>query len=254
MTGTQKFRTIDIGGSAFTREVITESVQGWTREQVHAALRQTAIEIVRWQSKQGNVASTVTVDNNSFKSVDQAEKKIVVTFGAHLARAVVAAIENALIATIEASTEKHTGALASLANWEWKLIQGGKNGTAKVVDPSSISSMAIDDRLILRPRLRYATAANANVAGGRRGISLATKSKSTSKRYRREAKRFTRMGFFGAAAELIRRDSSIRQSFTVYASFTRRFAIPGEVSTAGRGGPVQTGQIVLRPKRRGRLS
>ena len=64
----------------------------------------------------------------------------------------------------------------------------------------------------------------------------------------------TGKGFFGATAELLRRDSSIRQSFSVYAGFTRRFLAPGEVSTAGKGGALQTGQIVLRPKRRGRLS
>jgi hypothetical protein len=110
--------------------------------------------------------------------------------------------------------------------------------------------MAIDDRLILRPKLPYATAANQNVAGGRRGINLKVAKRAKAEKVRAN----TGKGFFGAAAELLRRDTTIRQSFSVYASFTRRFLAPGEVARAGKGGPLQTGQIVLRPKRRGRLS
>ena len=243
-----KTRTIDIGGSTFERDVISKSVQGWTREQVHAALRQTAIGITGQQAKLGNVASTVTVDNSSFKSVDQAEKKIVVLFGTMLAKAVVAAVQRALIATIEASTDRRTGALANLANWEWILVPG--DGQSRRVDPFNIASMAINDRLILRPLLKYATAVNQNVAGGRRGFNFKVAKKAKARKVRAN----TGKGFFGATAELLRRDSSIRQSFSVYAGFTRRFLAPGEVATAGKGGALQTGQIVLRPKRRGRLS
>ena len=253
-----KTRTIDIGGSTFERDVISKSVQGWTREQVHAALRQTAIDITGQQAKLGNVASTVTVDNSSFKSVDQAEKKIVVLFGTMLAKAVVAAVQRALIATIEASTDKHAGILANLANWEWILVPG--EGQARRVDPFSIASLGLKDRLVLRPfnvikttskgPVNYATAVNQNVAGGRRGFNFKVAKKAKARKVRAN----TGKGFFGATAELLRRDSSIRQSFSVYAGFTRRFLAPGEVATAGKGGALQTGQIVLRPKRRGRLS
>jgi hypothetical protein len=243
-----KTRTIDIGGSAFERDVISKSVQGWTREQVHSALRQTAVDIAGEQAKLGNVASSITVDNSTFKSITQAERKVVVLFGTHLARAVVMAVQRALLATIEASTDRKTGALANLNNWEWILVPG--EGQSKRVDPFSISSMGINDRLILRPMVKYATAVNQNVAGGRRGFNFKVAKKAKAKKVRAN----TGKGFFGATAELLRRDSSIRQSFSVYAGFTRRFLAPGEVATAGKGGPLQTGQIVLRPKRRGRPS
>ena len=253
-----KTRTIDIGGSTFERDVISKSVQGWTREQVHAALRQTAIGIVGQQAKLGNVASTVTVDNSSFKSVDQAEKKIVVLFGTRLANAVVAAVQRALIATIEASTDKHAGILANLANWEWILVP--REGQARRVDPFTIASLGLKDRLILRPfnvikttskgPVNYATAVNQNVAGGRRSFNFKVAKKAKARKVRAN----TGKGFFGATAELLRRDSSIRQSFSVYAGFTHRFTAPNEKARAGKGGPLQTGQIVLRPKKRGRLS
>jgi len=251
-----KTRIIDIGGSTFERDVISKSVQGWTREQVHAALRQTAIDITGQQAKLGNVASTVTVDNSSFKSVDQAEKKIVVLFGTMLAKAVVAAVQRALIATIEASTDKHAGILANLANWEWILVPG--EGQARRVDPFSIASLGLKDRLILRPfnvikttskgPVNYATAVNQNVAGGRRGFNFKVAKKAKARKVRAN----TGKGFFGATAELLRRDSSIRQSFSVYAGFTQRFTAPNEKARAGKGGDLQTGQIVLRPKKRGK--
>jgi hypothetical protein len=251
-----KTRTIDIGGSTFERDVISKSVQGWTREQVHAALRQTAIGIVGQQAKLGNVASTVTVDNSSFKSVDQAEKKIVVLFGTRLAKAVVTAVQRALIATIEASTDRQSGILADLSNWEWILVPD--EGQARRVDPFSIDSMGLKDRLILRPfnvikttskgPVNYATAVNQNVAGGRRGFNFKVGKKASGKKMRAN----TGKGFFGATAELLRRDPSIRQSFSVYAGFTHRFTAPHEKARAGKGGALQTGQIVLRPQKRGK--
>jgi len=256
MTVTQKSRTIDIGGSSFQRDVLTKSVQGWTREQVHAALRQTAIDITGDQAKLGNVASSIMVDNSTFKSVDKAERKVVVLFGARLAKAVVLAVQRALITTIEASTDRKTGALANLNNWEWILVP--EKGQTRHVDPFSIDSMSINDRLILRPSgvmkstkkgmANYATAVNQNVAGGRRSFNLKVRKKGSGKKMRAN----TGKGFFGATAELLRRDSSIRQSFSVYAAFTQRFTAANEVATAGRGGKHLTGQIVLRPKKRGR--
>ena len=251
-----KSKTIDIGGSTHQRDVVTQSVQGWAREQVHAALRQTTIDITGQQAKLGNVASTITVENSNFKSIDQAEKKTVVLFGTTLAKAVVAAVQRALIATIEASTDKHSGVLANLANWEWILVPG--EGQARRVDPFTIASLGLKDRLILRPfnvikttskgPVNYATAVNQNVAGGRRGFNFKVGNKASGKKMRAN----TGKGFFGASAELLRRDSNIRQSFSVYAGFTQRFTAPNEKARAGKGGALQTGQIVLRPKKRGK--
>jgi len=253
-----KSKTIDIGGSTYQRDIVTQHVQGWTREQVHAALRQTGVDITDQQVKLGNTPSAITVDNSSFKSVDQAEKKIVVLFGTRLANAVVTAVQRALIATIEASTDRQSGILADLSNWEWILVPD--EGQARRVDPFSIDSMGLKDRLILRPfnvikttskgPVNYATAVNQNVAGGRRGFNFKVAKKAKARKVRAN----TGKGFFGATAELLRRDSSIRQSFSVYAGFTHRFTAPNEKARAGKGGPLQTGQIVLRPKKRGRLS
>ena len=251
-----KTRTIDIGGSTFERDVISKSVQGWTRDMVHQTLRQTGVDIADQQVKLGNIPSAITVDNSSYKSINVAEKKIVILFGTHLARAVVAAVQRALIATIDATTDKDAGILANISNWEWLLVPG--EGQARRVNPFSIQSLNIDDRLILRPArvvkstskglVNYATAVNQNVAGGRRSLNFKVAKRATARRIRAN----TGKGFFGATAELLRRDSSVNQSFSVHAGFTQAFIVPNETARAGRAGKHLTGQIVLRPKKRGK--
>jgi hypothetical protein len=240
--------TVNVGGEPFKKETISVAVDGWTSEAITFFLRQTAIEISGQQARMGNLPSSIVVDNSSFKSIERADRKVVILFGTKLATAVINAIKQALAATIDATTEKRTGALRNIDSWVWTYVPGGDRGEARVVDPRNIPMMGFSDRLILRPKAFYATAVNSRVRSGSKAIYFKVGQKASYKRRRNNSQQ----GFFGAAANMMRRSAAIGRNFSVYAAFTARYAIPGEVWRAG-GKQNMTAEIVLRPKLRGRL-
>lgn len=246
--------TVEIGGTAFKRDTFKIAVDGWTQDAITMFLRETATDITADQARMGNLPSAITVDNSSFKPISEAERRVVVLFGQKLAQAVINAIRQALTATIDMTTQARTGSLRDLDSWEWTYVPGAGKGTAKVVNPFDIPMMGFSDRLILRPRVEYASSVNSNVRKGSRAISFRVKTtdKQSAKTKVRKLRNNTQQGFFGAAANLMRRNSMISSNFSVYASFTSKHAIAGERWKAGKSMPL-TAQIVLRPKRRGRL-
>jgi hypothetical protein len=228
-----KTRTVQFGSTTFQRDSVTSVLNGWSREHLHAELRRLADVNIQRQLDMGYTPTQITVDNSSYKSVLAAEKRIVILYGVQAAKAVMLAVEEALMTAIGLSTDKKTGKLGDINNWQWTYVPGSATG----------------DVLFLRPKenIFYATAANQNVAGGRRSFVF----KKTEKRGRKRVAT-NRYGFFGAAARLLRSNPTVKSSFHVRAELTT-YTLDNEVATRGpgRGGPLITGQIMIRPKKYG---
>lgn len=239
----------NIGGEVFQRERFLINAIGWAEEEIVYVLRETALEVVDQQAKIDNLPSDIVVDGSSFKHIEQAKRRVVVSFGNRLAHAVITAIKQALKATINHTTNKITGKLENIDAWEWTYVPGKGRGSARVIDPYSIPTLAYSDRLIIRPKEPYASSVNMRVRSGSRSISFKTSKKASESKKRKVSNK----GFIGAAAQLLKRNYRITSSFSIYAGFTRKFAIPGELWTAGKKAGPLTGQIILRPKRHGRV-
>jgi hypothetical protein len=248
-------RTITFGGQSIARERITENVTGFTLAQVQEALRRIAVEVSDEQTKLGNPPSTIQVDNSSFKTINQAERRIVVTFGTTLVKGILVQIETILRHAIDLSTTARSGRLHDIAqSWEWVYVPGFNSDKTKagvITNPEQITSFGFTDRLILRPKLAYATAVNMRVAGGSTGaLNIKTRGKRGNKGAANfQSRRLQNMGFLGYTAETLRRNPQVRNLYSVYVAFSKRFTAPGEVSKK-QG----TGVLIIRPKRRGRLN
>jgi hypothetical protein len=246
-------RTLELGGGAFNVNRFVEQISADNLAVVHKRLREIAIERVAEQQRLGNEPTRVEVDSSAFKPITVATRNVTVYFGNKLIKAAMLEVESLLRAAIDASTTARTGALRNIQqNWEWVLIRGyGSTKPGGVVTPSSVEALGFGytDRVILRPKLHYATAVNQNVAGGRKGLSVKRRGKSAKE----TNKRRDNIGFFGHAAQSLRRNALFKTQFSVVAGFSSYFLAPGEVATAGKGGSKITGFLMISNRRRGRL-
>jgi len=241
-------RTVTIGtsgGEKIRGNTVSFALTDYTRDHLHSEIDRITTEIVHFQLKNGNEPSVIFVDDSRFKPISEVTRKTLVLFGVELAQAVIRAVERALIQAIEISTNKRTGNLADINNWEWWYFSGKQPG--RVVNPADIPSFGLDDVLILRPKpiIKYATVANQAVAGGRRKFLL--ERNPGSKRRGRKAQATNKRGFLRSAAEFMRRDPTVRNTFSVYAQHSE-WTVDGE--TAKLGGSLVTGQIVFHPSRK----
>lgn len=190
-----------------------------------------------------NPPAFVNTDNIRGRSIAFARRRITVSFGVRLQMAALAVVTRALKGAIEKSTNKHTGKLADMANWQWRYVRDGRAQPLPVGGASGIP-MGPRDFLVLVPRgvinargQAYATAANMRVAGGGR-LSFRRTANG------RVAKKNQAIGFL-ALASRVAQTSPLFQGFTVNAGFSIKHALPNEVV---RLGGVRTGFIKIRPK------
>lgn len=239
--GALRQRVITVGGGqTITRNSIAQQIDITSKEHIARQLQAVVNGVVNRQLRMGNTPTSVSVDGSSFKTINQAQKRVIVLFGQRLARTLIVAVEHALAKAISGSTKVRTGDLRNIRkSWEWVYVPGFNSDKRKagvIVDPSELTSFNFTDRLILRPKLGYATIVNQRV---RSGGSLKQEGK-------RKPKIGRPMGFLGYAATMLRR-TQVYKDFSIYAAFSSKFLAPGEVTQ-------RTGMLIVRPRRRGRLS
>lgn len=231
----EKRKTVKVGGNATTQ--ITQNFAFDIKKQTLADLKNALIDIsveqTKIQTALNNPPTAVATDNNRSKPITSVQRKVEIAYGNQLQAAALRQVEILLRKNILASTVKRKGVLSDMNNWEWLLIT--KSG-AKKIRPAEVGTLGVDDKLILRPAIAYAGLANSAVA-----------QQSARGNSKGKAKRNRGMGFMGATAQKAKR-SRFFKLFTIYASFSKRFANRQEYMTE-RGAPV----IVVRA-RKGKFS
>lgn len=162
------------------------------------------------QERLNNPPQILLVDGTT-KPIATVRAKIEVIFGAFLQRAVMVAIEgalhNAIVGNLDKVRKRSRGKLANIAQyWEWVYLTG--NTSTILAGPQDLKTFLNDDRLILRPKLPYASTVSILV-GIRTGQSIMRR------------------------AVLAVRNQAPFRSLTVTSGFTREYATPGEVSKYG---------------------
>lgn len=206
-----KKRTITIGADRTQRQTFKFGIDVMKQgvADVHAILRQTTADAVAEQMRANNDPQQVIVDGNPSKSIRQAERKVEVFFGSFLPRAAMAAVEKELRNQILKVTNPSTseGHLSDIAaSWQWILLTPA--GSRTLSGPIDIPTFTRQDKLILVPRLPYASAVN-NIAAKFHG------------------KRFT-----AATVNAVRRITVFR-SLNITSGTDERHQVKGEVSTYG---------------------
>lgn len=241
----EQSRTYTVGGASFARQSSTFGldVAKIGRDDLAAMVRGLAVGETQRQVAAGNDQFTSEVDGRTARPLADARTRVVVTWGAELARRAMTVAETELRRAIGASLATRSGRLADVASsWEWVYVKRGAKGRAGQVtrNPAEIPSFGFADLLVLRPTdaVSYAWFANyyANNGGRLEG-----------RRSRRDPARKPRtMGFMGATAAALRWRSEFR-SFSVYAGFSQKFLPRGTRSRFGV--PV----LVVRLRMRGRV-
>lgn len=235
-----------LGSESVSRQTfnLAADINDISVDDFRTTLRGIVIEHIQAQAALGNDQFTTTVDNRTAKPVLEAERKVIVLWGAIIGRMLMSIAKEVLIKAIDNSLGVRSGKLRNPSNWEWVYIPGGgKTKEGVKVNPSDIPSFGYDDRLVLRPRgdmIPYAWFANWRSVGGGRN--------TTTRRVRKDGqttKVTSNIGFMAKAAEELRRRGELKQ-FSIYAGFSRRFAPSG---AARMGQPF----LMVRLKMRGRL-
>ena len=203
-------------------------------EQVENLLQSTAYLVIDDQVKKGNEPSEILVDNVSNKPLTQAKRNIDVRFGSAFTPETIAVVERALIRNIKRYTERFTGTLADMSNWNWYLQDFSKGGTgeARRVNPTRIKTLSREQRLLLVPTgvinekgEPYGTAAELALLRGKRGT-----------------------GFMYATKEALNRNRRFNNFYFCKVGESKKDALPGEVSSRG------TKCLVIRPRLKKRVS
>jgi hypothetical protein len=236
-TAVPRTRTVNLGGDQFGRETFAAVLETQSLSDVRALLRGIAITETAAQIQAGNPPQLVAVDGvTSGKSVEDAQRKVEITFGTQLAQVAMRLVEIELRTAIERSTTAHSGKLADMTGaWQWRFI--AKGGTARVVSSGSpLPAFGPGDKLVLVPaQVPYATITNRNV---RRGGDLQARGRARKdKRYKGALAR----GFLATATAAVRRRAEFK-GFSIVAEFTKAHMVPGEVMSARQG----TGVITIR--------
>ena len=239
----EKKKVVKVGGEALSvqRNVVGLDVKRQTVADIQNLIKLITAEEVENQERLGNPATALAVDNSTTKSIKDVQRKTEVAFGNLLQVAAMRMIEMTLATNIKKATASKSGKLSNMSNWEWLLVTPTET---RIVTKSTLPTMGIDDRVILRPKLKYAGLVNSLVAQSslKSGFSRTTRKNNPKKKIRGR-----KMGFMGATSQSVKR-SRFLKLFSVYAGTTKAFMIPGEYMT-DIGSPC----IIVRP-RRGRFN
>ena len=104
----EKTRTVNFAGIRGTKNALLFEMPLQTRADLHAILVGIAKEETEQQLRLENPPQVVEVDNRTNVPLDQAERKIVVLYGVHLAAGAMRLVETELQAAINASTRPHS--------------------------------------------------------------------------------------------------------------------------------------------------
>lgn len=243
MTTVTKRKGYEIGGQNVGRTTIAEDVTKFSLDQTRAILQKVVNETVAQQTALNNPPTFIAVDGQAGKPLAAVDKKVVVLFGSRMIKGLAAEAESILAGAIASTTKPKSGALRNIsAGWQWFYINGSGKGSGPISNPDEIQSFGIRDRLILRPRLNYATVVNQRVAKGG-GLSIKTRGKRGKKGTAENvSKRNQNLGFMRFTAETLRRNPRYRSEFSIYVAFTRRFAVSGELAKYG------TAELIIRPR------
>lgn len=180
---------------------LAQDINKQSRDDIQRMLKTITSNETERQERLGNPPVRVIVDRNEGKSFAAAENVVEVLFGNKLTAAAMVAVEQALFDAIRKATGPRTGMLANRDLWEWKYIAEGRERVLN--GPQDIPSLRRGDRLILRPKLAYATIVN-NIVAAHGRVSFTSRGQKIP------------MGFLGYAAQKAKRKGVLR-NFTVYA-------------------------------------
>jgi hypothetical protein len=243
--------------SKFAKDVTNLTVQ-----MIQDTLRQGALKVIGQQTKLDNPPTYLEVDNNSYKPIMSAEKRILILFGVKLVQGAMAAIKNELKKAIDEMiyrqgdpTRELTGRLGDMNNWEWVLVRGKNSPGIVVHSETEVGTFSAEDALVLRPIGVKEEGRGYTVFANLTGQSRNIRQSRLTGRYRRSAYRNAfagapqirrAIGFMGATAKAVRGMHQFKQ-FSIKAGFSKQFAVAGEASRFG------TPFLMLRVKRRGKL-
>lgn len=232
-----KTRSIKLGDGRATvkRLDFGVDIQKQTVADMLQWLRQGTKEGIAAQVALDNPPATVNVDGSDVKSIDDAQRKTVTTFGTTIAAAAMREVERILSDNIRKSVSKirprSTGKLADTrGSWEWVILKGANSRIEQSVPAGGPKTFMPGDRLILRPKpgaIPYAWYVNywAHRAGqsreGRRGSNAAVmwRAKATKKQ-KAAGHDGAPIGFMKATAEALSKSSQFK-GLRVRAGWTR---------------------------------
>lgn len=219
--------------SAFYRQSFKEDVSALCREEIRLMMLDIVGEETANQENQGNKAQLVYTDGYINKSVNDAQKKVVVIFGDTLAKQAMALVESTLAGAIAKITQQRTGVLSNIkANWTWIFLRNNAP-IAFPYDAQGNLTFQAGDKLILKPTgVPYASVVNMQIVGSGKGL---TKRVRTSNRGRKAksasgvAKRYQNMGFMGATSALLKRNP-VFLNYRVYVVQSKQHQVSGELN------------------------
>lgn len=238
------------------RENIITVIQTQSIEDVRYLLKAVTIQEAENQIRIGNEPSRVIVDHREGKPLSQVRRKTEVYFGDIFNRLMIKAVERAVTASIRYAVSnvlKDTPGLkpdemagfrelTQGGSWQWSYTKD-KGSPAVRVDPGQIGAIPFNALLVYMPRSRYVALANmlaARLDAGWRGQQLWEYGRSGGR------------GFMYKAVEKIRRNKLLK-NYNITVSFTRKYAVPGELYHPGTGKtqtPKTSVGIVIRSRRR----
>lgn len=238
-----KSKTVTLGGQSFNQVTLGVDISAQSAADVHSILTGIAYEETALQERLSNPPQVVEVDNRTNKPVDDVQAKIVVVYGVQLARTAMRVVEDELRRAIANTTTRRSGRLQNIsANWEWRLIQGGRTTVVSSANPPM--QFGRGDRLVLVPtNVNYASVVNRAVANSGRSNAHITGNIRGDKAKIKLAKSAQNLGFLAATTWVAKRRAEFTQ-FAIYAEFTKAHAVPGELYRHG------TGVITIRPRYR----
>jgi len=233
-------RVIRVGGQAVAeRETIAIEIEKQILSDVRHLLKEITIEEVIQQDRLGNESTRLAVDNKETKPLKYAQRKTEVDFGNFIDMLVIRTIERELRSAIRRTTQKRTGKLQDLNNWEWVIFKK-KGSRGKVITPNGKTLLEQGTKLVLRPtsRIAYVSWANYWVAqGGQSFTPTRGKNKGIT--------RTINQGFMAQSIGKLKRNRLFKK-YTIWISFSKKYQVTGD--TYPFGSPA----IILYAKRKAR--
>jgi hypothetical protein len=233
-------RTVKFGdGTSGQRESINLDMTKQGLSDIQFLMKAITIEDTRKQEKAGNPATRLAVDSREGKPLKYAQRRTEVTFGSFLDRLLIRNIERELIMSIRRTTQRRTGKLQNINNWEW-IYYEKKGDPGKKMNPRRLNTLPSGAKLVLRPTRSIPYASWANWAVARKGQDV-TPSRGKNK----GVTRTTNQGFMAGSIKKLKR-SRLSKNYTIWISFSKQYQVAGE--TYPHGSP----SIVVSAKRKRR--
>src|SRR5262245_25147313 len=117
-----KTRTIDIGGGhTVTQNILPAEVRAQGRSDIQWQMRALAQVDTTEQLRLDNPPTEIIIDGKRARNFDDAQRNIVVFFGAKFAMAAMRLVESTLRSKIEAATVTRSGRLRNVTGaWRWR--------------------------------------------------------------------------------------------------------------------------------------